>query len=134
MLLLILHTHFPFPFPSPENCRFVSPAQRPGPATLLYLSRRSPPETNLGPQMSSLIAALENQLSKLKQHLQLERLDEMQNKCDFPGALGGAGGSNKAKNHRESKPEHSVTCNALQRGLLKHATKKHSLRGVSCQS
>lgn len=46
---------------------------RPGPATLLHLSMRSPPETN-PIQDELLIAALENQLSNLKQHLQLERL------------------------------------------------------------
>lgn len=46
---------------------------KPGPATLLHRSMRSPPETN-PIQDELLIAALENQLSNLKQHLQLERL------------------------------------------------------------
>lgn len=36
-----------------KTLRSCSCPRRPGPATLLYLSRRPPPETNLSPQMSS---------------------------------------------------------------------------------
>jgi hypothetical protein len=58
-----------------------------------------------------MFAALENQLSNLKQHLQLERLPSMQNKWYFQELSGGRR-KNKARKHHKSKPEHSMTCSA----------------------
>lgn len=51
MVLLTLHTHIHIPKPRKLSVPVLGDLA--GPATLLDLSRRSPPETNLSPQMSS---------------------------------------------------------------------------------
>lgn len=65
----VLHTHTHIPKPR----KLWSSPPGTWAATLLELSRRPPPETDLHPRWASPIAALENQLSNLTLHLQLER-------------------------------------------------------------
>lgn len=70
----LLHTHVHIHIPKPRKL-WSSPLLPRGTwaATLLELSRRPPPETDRHPRWASPIAALENQLSNLTLHLQLER-------------------------------------------------------------
>lgn len=110
-----------------------SPPRGSGPATLLYLSMRSPPETDLHPRWAPWL--LPWRTSSPTSHCICSWKDWPKCKTNaiFQEPSGGRG-KNKAKTHSESKPEHSVTCNALQKRAFKHIIQKESLQGVSSQN
>lgn len=126
-----LHSHSHSPAQKP-----LCASRRPGPATLFFPSKRSPPEPALSPQMSPRLLAWRTSSPGLNSTCSWKDGPKCKTNAHFPGALGREGvrrRSNKAKNHRESKPERSVTGSAFQKGLFNLLSRNSHCEGMAVQ-